>query len=76
MAVFRGVLIDGGEDLSDPGAPRFFLDDGQAVGRFDETSFILNAGAFIGGRVDDDTVIVLQHSCQISIATDRPMSLG
>lgn len=71
LAVFRGVL-GGGEELSD-GAPRFFLDDGQPIGRFDETSFILHADRFEWGRVDPDTVVVHQRDVEIAVATDEPL---
>lgn len=76
LAVFRGVLRGVSDELSSEGFPRFVVDDGQGVGSYDETSFILDAHTFEGGYIRrDDSVVIRQEAVTFTITTDEPKTL-
>jgi hypothetical protein len=77
LAVFRGVLRGPSDELSSPPHHlRFVVDDGQGIGSYDETSFILDGTAFEWGRIRrDDTVEIVQHDAKFTITVDQPKTL-
>jgi hypothetical protein len=77
LAIFRGILRGASEELSTDARPRFVVDDGQGVGSYDETSFILDAHGFEWGyiRTSDDSVVVAQATATFTITPDEPKKL-